>query len=567
MSESLPRALRRALVPLAAIALWVPAVQAQAGGADLLITNGRIVDGSGAAWFHGDVLVRGDRIVSVTPRGLRAGLGARDTIDARGRVVAPGFIDIQGQSTFALLGGDSRLISKVSQGVTSEILGEGSTPAPLNVRHLPGNATPLQRRFAEPRGFAHWLNAMESRGMSVNVGSFVGGSTIRAFGMQARAGAADAAALAEMQGALERAMQDGAFGMATALIYPPGVFASTAEITEVSRAMRPYGGLYITHMRSEGDQLLEAVDEAIAIGRDAGVPVEIYHLKAGGTRNWAKGPQSIARLEAARAAGLDVQADMYPYTAGGTGLTSCLPPAAQEDNRLFERLADRVERAKIRAEIERPTGAWENLCELAGADGVLITRLNSDSLRRYSGMRLSEIAAARNADWIETAFTLIGAERTRVETIYFLMSEANVMENLRQPWIKIGTDASGWDPSTSTGLIHPRAYGTFPRILGRYVRELGVLPLEDAVRKMTSATAHRLGITDRGLLAPGMFADLVIFDPATIGDRATYDQPHRLSVGVDLTMVNGVAVWRDGAHTDAKPGRALRGPGAHAPSP
>lgn len=567
MSESLPRALRRALVPLAAIALWVPAVRAQAGGADLLITNGRIVDGSGAAWFHGDVLVRGDRIVSVTPRGVRVGLGARDTIDARGRVVAPGFIDIQGQSTFALLGGDSRLISKVSQGVTSEILGEGSTPAPLNARHLPGNATPLQRRFAEPRGFAHWLNAMESRGMSVNVGSFVGGSTIRAFGMQARAGAADAAALAEMQGALERAMQDGAFGMATALIYPPGVFASTAEITEVSRAMRPYGGLYITHMRSEGDQLLEAVDEAIAIGRDAGVPVEIYHLKAGGTRNWAKGPQSIARIEAARAAGLDVQADMYPYTAGGTGLTSCLPPAAQEDNRLFERLADRAERAKIRAEIERPTGAWENLCELAGADGVLITRLNSDSLRRYSGMRLSEIAAARNADWIETAFTLIGAERTRVETIYFLMSEANVMENLRQPWIKIGTDASGWDPSTSTGLIHPRAYGTFPRILGRYVRELGVLPLEDAVRKMTSATAHRLGITDRGLLAPGMFADLVIFDPATIGDRATYDQPHRLSVGVDLTMVNGVVVWRDGAHTDAKPGRALRGPGAHAPSP
>lgn len=567
MSESLPRALRRALVPLAAIALWVPAVRAQAGGADLLITNGRIVDGSGAAWFHGDVLVRGDRIVSVTPRGVRVGLGARDTIDARGRVVAPGFIDIQGQSTFALLGGDSRLISKVSQGVTSEILGEGSTPAPLNARHLPGNATPLQRRFAEPRGFAHWLNAMESRGMSVNVGSFVGGSTIRAFGMQARAGAADAAALAEMQGALERAMQDGAFGMATALIYPPGVFASTAEITEVSRAMRPYGGLYITHMRSEGDQLLEAVDEAIAIGRDAGVPVEIYHLKAGGTRNWAKGPQSIARIEAARAAGLDVQADMYPYTAGGTGLTSCLPPAAQEDNRLFERLADRAERAKIRAEIERPTGAWENLCELAGADGVLITRLNSDSLRRYSGMRLSEIAAARNADWIETAFTLIGAERTRVETIYFLMSEANVMENLRQPWIKIGTDASGWDPSTSTGLIHPRAYGTFPRILGRYVRELGVLPLEDAVRKMTSATAHRLGITDRGLLAPGMFADLVIFDPATIGDRATYDQPHQLSVGVDLTMVNGVAVWRDGAHTDAKPGRALRGPGAHAPSP
>jgi dihydroorotase/N-acyl-D-amino-acid deacylase len=253
---------------------------------------------------------------------------------------------------------------------------------------------------------------------------------------------------------------------------------------------------------------------------------------------------------------------MYPYPAGGTGLTSCLPPSAQEDGRLFARLDDRAERARIRAEIEHPTSSWENLCELAGPESVLIARLGSDSLRQYSGLRLSAIAAARGTDWIETAMTLIRAERNRVETLYFLMSEENVALNLRQPWMKIGTDAGGPNPAAASGLVHPRAYGTFPRILGRYVRDEGVLSLEDAVRKMTSATARRLGITDRGLLAPGMFADLVIFDPTLIADRATFEQPHQLSVGVVATYVNGVAVWQDGAHTGAKPGRALRGPGA-----
>jgi dihydroorotase/N-acyl-D-amino-acid deacylase len=310
------------------------------------------------------------------------------------------------------------------------------------------------------------------------------------------------------------------------------------------------------------------VDEAIAIGRESGVPVEIFHLKAAGTRNWSKGPESIARINAARAAGVDVQANMYPYPAGGTGLTSCLPPAAQEDNRLFERLADAAERAKVRAEVEHPTSAWENLCELAGPAGVLIARLNADSLKQYSGMRLSEIAAARGTDWIETAMTLIRAERNRVETMYFLMSEENVALNLQQPWMKIGTDAGGPNPLIAgQGLVHPRAYGTFPRILGRYVRDEGVISLEDAVRKMTSATARRLGITDRGLVAVGMHADLVIFDPTRIIDRATFDAPHQVSEGVVATYVNGVAVWMNGAHTGAKPGRAIRGPGARNNAP
>ena len=535
---------------------------------DLVITDGRIVDGSGAGWFYGDVAVTDGRIVAVTPRGALATASSRRTVNAGGMVVAPGFIDIQGHSGFYLLVGDSRVIAKVSQGVTTEILGEGNTPAPLHPqRSLPDNADALTRSFAEPHGFASWLTAMESRGISINVGSFVGGSTIRAYGMAQRAGRAGPAASAEMKGALERAMQDGAFGLATALIYPPGVFADTDELIELARAMRPYGGLYISHIRSEGDQLLEAVDEAIRIGRESGVPVELYHLKAGGRRNWSKGPESIARINAARAAGIDVQANMYPYPAGGTGLTSCLPPAAQEDNRLFTRLDDAAERAKLRAEIERPTSAWENLCELAGPEGVLIARLSTDSLRKYSGMRLSAIAAARGTDWIETAMMLIRVERNRVETMYFLMSEENVALNLRQPWIKIGTDAGGPNPEAADGLVHPRAYGTFPRILGRYVRDEGVLTLEEAVRKMTSATARRLGITDRGLLAVGMHADIVIFDPATIADQATFEQPHQLSVGVVATYVNGVAVWENGRHTGAKPGRALRGPGARNPAP
>jgi len=576
--------LRSLMQPLAAAAVLLaaasPALAQPSAGAtnasapasavvhDLLILNGRIVDGTGAAWFYGDVAVYADRIVAVAPRGTLVGASARDTLDATGLVVAPGFIDIQGHSGFYLLYGDSRVIAKVSQGVTTEILGEGNTPAPLHpTRSLPANPTMHQRAFAEPRGFATWLNLMESRGVSINVGSFVGGSTLRSYGMAMRSGRAGEAELADMRGALERAMQDGAFGLATALIYPPGVFASTEELIDVSRAMRPYGGLYITHMRSEGDQLLEAVDEAITIGREAGVPVEIYHLKASGTRNFPKGPESIARINAARAAGLDVQANMYPYPAGGTGLTSCLPPAAQEDNRLFTRLADRRERARIRAEIERPTSLWENLCELAGPENVLIAVLASDSLKQYSGKRLSEIAAARGTDWIETAFTLIAAERNRVETLYFMMSEENVALNLQQPWMKIGTDAGGPNPAAANGLVHPRSYGTFTRILGRYVREQEVISLEEAIRKMTSATARRIGLAERGVLAPGMFADIVVFDPNTVIDNATFEQPHQVSTGVVATYVNGVAVWKQGAHTGAKPGRAVRGPGARVVTP
>ncbi len=533
---------------------------------DVVITNGRIVDGTGAPWFHGDLGIRGDRIVRITPRGMLQGANAAERIDAGGHVVAPGFIDIQSHSRGAFTGGDGRVISKVTQGITTEIMGEGTTNAIINERSFDGEEiTPDQRalieRYGGPRGFDHWLGDMEANGASVNVGSFLGGSNVRTYAKGSSQGPASPAELDSMRMVVRWAMEGGAFGIATALIYPPATFASTSELIEASRAMAPYGGIYITHKRSEADQYLEALQEAIRIGAEAGVPVEIYHLKPAGARNWSKAEAGIAMIDSARAAGVDVQANIYPYVAGGTGLTACFPPWASEDNRLFDNLADPEVRARMRSEMERDDVEWENLCGLATAEGVLILGLNREENTPYIGMRLSEIADARGSDWIETAFALVLSERQRVGTIYYLMDEDNVRLNLRQPWIKFGTDAGGANPDVATSLVHPRSYGTFPRILGRYVRDEGVITLEDAVRKMTSAVTTRLHIQDRGLLREGMYADIVIFDPDTIEDRATFDEPHQLSVGIHHVLVNGVPVLRDGVHTDALPGRALRGPG------
>ena len=535
---------------------------------DVVIAGGRVVDGTGAAWFEGDLGIRGDRIARIAPAGMLDAAPARERVDARGLVVAPGFIDIQSHSRGDFLTGDGRVVSKVTQGITTEILGEGWTNAPANSHTLAGSGDitdpevqRLSRTFMGARGFDAWLRAMEARGISTNVGSFVGATTVRVYARGQTMGAPTPAELDTMRAVVRNAMRDGAFGLASALIYPPGSFATTAELIEVAKAMAPHGGIYITHMRSEADQLLEAIDEAMRIGEEGGVPVEIYHLKAGGRRNWPKAAQAVAKIDSARAAGLDVQANMYAYTAGGTGLSACLPPWASADGKLLANLGDASARARMRAEMLAEHTEWENLCSLATPEGVLLLGLRTPAYSPLAGKRLGEVASAMGKDWPDAVMDLLLAEQQRIGTIFFMMDEANVAMQMRQPWMKFGTDAGGYDPDSARGLAHPRAYGNYPRILGKYVREQRVLTLEEAIRKMSSAVATRLAIPDRGLLRAGMYADVVVFDPATIGDRATFEAPHQLSVGMRHVFVNGTAVLRDGRHTGARPGRVVRGPG------
>lgn len=559
-----------ALLALAACARApaAPGIAPQSAPFDVVITGGRIVDGTGSAWFYGDLGIRGDRIARVTPAGLLANAPARERVDARRLIVAPGFIDIQSHSREDFLTGDGRVVSKVTQGITTEILGEGWTNAPANEHTIAGSGDitdpevqALSRSLMGPRGFDAWLRAMERHGISTNVGSFVGATTVRVYAKGQAMGPPTSAELDTMRAVLRSAMEDGAFGLASALIYPPGSFATTEELIEVARAMAPHGGVYITHMRSEADQLLEAIDEAIRIGKEAGIPVEIYHLKAAGRRNWPKAAQAIAKIDSARRAGLDVQANMYAYVAGGTGLSACLPPWASADGKLLDNLKDPATRARIRSEMVLDRPEWENLCQLAAPEGVLLLDLRKDENKRFVGKRLTEVAAALGREWPDVIIDLLLAEEHRIGTVYFLMDEQNVALQLRQPWMKFGTDAGGFDPDSATGPSHPRAYGNYPRILGKYVREEGVIPLEEAIRKMSSAVATRLSLHERGILRAGMYADVVIFDPETIADRATFESPHQLSVGVRYVFVNGRAVLRDGRHTGARPGRVVRGPG------
>ncbi|HKK07722.1 MAG TPA: D-aminoacylase [Gemmatimonadota bacterium] len=538
------------------------------GPYDVLITGGRIVDGTGAGWFFGDVAIKGDRVVRVEPRGVLEGAEAKTTIDATGKVVTPGFIDIQAQSYEPLLARDSRDVSKITQGITTEVLGEGGTPAPVDDRILSSEPThdtvvdPLREAFTGPHGFGKWLDAMAAHGSSPNVASFIGAATVRAYVKGMDRGAATPAEVDTMQAVVRRAMEDGALGVGSALIYPPGSYASTDELIAEAKAMAPYGGTYITHMRSEGDRLLEATDEAIEIGKEGGVPVEIYHLKAAGQPNWDKEDALLDKIDSARTAGLDVQADMYPYAAASTGLTACLPPWSESGGKLYERLADPAMRDSIRKDVMTPTQAWEQNCRLATPEGVLLVGFRKPEMqKKWGGKRLSEAAQEMGEPWVDAAMDLIEQDSSRVECVYFLMSEENVEKQMRRPWIKFGTDAGAFDPDSATDLTHPRAYGSYPRILGHYVRERHVMGLEEAVRKMTSATADRLHLDGRGILRPGMYADVVVFDPETVIDKATYVEPHQISEGIEQVLVNGVPVVRDGRVTGAKPGRVLRGAG------
>ena len=528
---------------------------------DVLLLNGRVMDGTGGAWFLGDVAIQGDRIAAIKPAGMLRDAAAKRRIDATGHVIAPGFIDIQSHVRGDLLGrGDGRLISKVTQGITTEIMGENETNAPFNekVREMTG-ASP----FVYPR-FSDWLRAMEQHRSSSNFGSFVGAATLRAFGKGMAMGQANAAELQAMREATRQAMRDGAFGVASALIYPPGSYADTKELVEVVKEIAPFGGVYISHIRSEGDRLLEAIDEAISIGQQARVPVEIYHLKAVSQQNWPKMPLAIQKIDAARSRGIDVQANMYPYTASGTGLTACLPDWTAADGKLYENLASPSLRPRLLKEMMQPDDTWESRCLQASPAGVLLVGLRKPEHQKYVGKRLSEVAAAMGKPWPEAALDLLVAERQRIATIYFMLSEENLALQLRQPWIKIATDAGGSNPETDKSPVHPRTYGTYPRVLGKYSREEQVMPMEEAVRKMTSAVANRLSLFDRGLLREGLMADVVIFDPAQVIDRATFEQPHQLALGVPYVLVNGTLVVDGGKHTGALPGRVMRGPGYQA---
>ena len=537
---------------------------AQPGPFDVVIENGRIVDGTGAAWYYGDLAIRGNTIAAIGPRGAFRTAVATSRVDANGKVVAPGFIDIQAHSRGHFQTGDGRALSMVTQGITTAIHGEGESTGPVN-DHIIAGTTGTQRqmleRFRGPRGFGAWLDFMVARGASQNIGSFLGDGTVRVFAKGSEQGPLTPAQLDTMRAMVRRGMEDGAFGIASALIYPPNTYATTEELIEGAKAMAPYGGVYITHMRSEGDKFLEAMDEAIRIGREGGVPVEIFHLKASGPRNWPKMPLAIAKIDSARAAGLDVQANMYLYPAGANSFSSCIPPKYSAGGRLMTNLRNRELRATMVAEIQAMDAGYENLCEIAGPENVMVVGFRKPENQRFEGKRLSEIAAALNTNWAEAIIDLNVEEDLALGEILFLMSEENIRLQLRQPWIKFGTDAGSQDPATARGGTHPRAYGNFPRLFARYVREQNVLPLEDAVRKASSAVATRLSLTDRGVLKVGLKADVIVFDPATITDHATFEKPHQLSTGVSHVFVNGVAVLRDGQHTGAKPGVVVRGPG------
>ncbi|GMV84089.1 MAG: N-acyl-D-amino-acid deacylase [Planctomycetota bacterium] len=526
---------------------------------DVLITGGRIVDGAGNPWFFGDVAVAGDRVAAVAPRGQLNPTLANEVIDASGQVVCPGFIDIQSHSLRPLFS-SGRVHSKVTQGVTTEIMGEGSTPAPFGGRiEAPSHAdpgSPWYERIKTWTRFRAWLEAIEERGASVNIGSFLGGGTLRAYACGWDMEKATSAQVETMCRVTAECMQEGAFGVATALIYPPGSFAQTDELIEIGKVIGQYGGVYITHVRSEGAGLLEGIAEAIEIGRCGGCAVEIYHLKASGKQNWHLMPKAIDLIESARAEGIDVTADMYPYPASGTGLNALIPEWAYEGHKLFERLRDPSIREKLKKEMLTPDDFRAKT-----ADHVMPVGFKKAEHKKFLGKRMDEIARLRGQDWPEAVMDLILAEEDRIFTVYFTMSEDNLKLQLRLPWIKISTDAGGEEPSAEPKPGHPRGFGTYPRVLGKYVREERVLSLEDAVRKMTSSVANRLGLTERGTLRPGQFADVVIFDPATIGDRATFENSKVLSVGVRDVWVNGTRVLKNGEHTNAMPGRIVDGPG------
>ena len=521
---------------------------------DLLIRGGRIVDGTGSPWYRGDVAIRGDRIAAV---GLRPGAVARDTIDATGLVVAPGFIDMLGHSEYPLLR-DGRAISKITQGITTEITGEVSSVVPVNENTLRELGFRDRVTWRDLDGY---FRALEAARPAINLATFVTVGSVRRYVMGDVDRPATPAEVEEMKRQVDAAMRQGAMGLSSGLIYAPASYASTDEIVELARVAAAHGGGYASHIRSEGDRLVEAIEEAIAIGERAGTWVQIHHLKASGQPNWGKMRDAVAAIEAARARGVDVTADQYPYPASGTGLDAIIPNWAHAGgtDSLLARLADPATRQRLRAELTEGGTDWRIGASSGGPSGVMIAGVGVDTLKKYEGMRLSQVAEARGQDVVDALFGILLADRAGTSAIYFSMSEQDIEYAMRRPWVSVGIDAGARAAdSTVTGKPHPRAYGSFPRILCRYVRERNVITLEDAVRKFTALPAARVGLDDRGVVKEGMHADLTLFDPNTVCDRGTFENPVQTSVGILHVIVNGVPVLRDTRPTDARPGRGLR---------
>lgn len=552
----------RFLVPLA----LVPAtLLAQQEPYDLIIRNGHIIDGTGSPWYSGDLGIRDGRIAAI---GSLVDAQAKNTIDAAGMAVAPGFIDMLGQSDLSILV-NPRLPSKIFQGITTELTGEGSSVAPLDDRIVAADRLAYDHLKITPdwRTLAGYFARLERQGIGINVGHYVGATQVRRLVLGDDDRAPSAGELKRMRELVAQAMRDGAVGVSTSLQYPPAPYAKTDELIALAAEASRYGGVYATHMRSESDEILPALDEAIRIGREARIPVEIWHLKVAGKRNWGRMPEVVARIESARRAGIDIAADTYAYPAWFNSLSAMVPPWAHDggDAKLLSRLRDPAARRRIRRDMETP-GSWENNSwqEISGPEAILIGAVQNPKLLRLQGKTLAGVAKERKVDAIDALLDLLIEDQGYTYVAVFGMSEPDVVLALQQPWVSINNDSQGTAPDGVLGQEHPhpRAYGTFPRILRKYVREEKRLTLEDAIRKFTSLPAERMRLGDRGVLKTGMWADVVVFDPAEVRDLATFAKPNQLSEGMRWVLVNGVAVIADGRATGALPGKVLRGPGA-----
>ncbi len=531
---------------------------------DLVIRNAMIYDGSGKAPMPGDIAVNADTIVALGDLGDAKG---KQELDAQGMAVSPGFINMLSWATESLIH-DPRGMSDIKQGVTLEVMGEGWSMGPLNdsMKIQMKNDQGDIKFDVEWTTLGEYLNYLEKRGVSPNVASYVGATTLRIHEIGFADREPTAEELERMKALARQAMEEGALGIGASLIYAPAFYAKTPELIELCKVASEYNGGYITHMRSEGNKILEAVDETIRIAKEANIRAEIYHLKAGGKQNWAKMDQVIAKLDSAQKAGIDIAANMYTYIAGATGLDASMPPWVQEGGyaEWSKRLQDPAIRKRVAAEMKTDAQDWENLYFSAGTpDNLILVGFKNDTLKQYTGKTLAEVSKMRGTSPEETAMDLVIQDGTRVGTVYFLMSEDNVKKQIKLPYISFGSDAEAPAPEGDflKSSTHPRAYGNFARLLGKYVRDEKVIPLEEAIYKLTSLSANKLKIQKRGLLQPGYYADIAIFDPAKVKDNATFEKPHQYSDGMIHVFVNGVQVLKNGEHTGAKPGRFVKGPG------